>query len=168
MVAYEPSKLQVPVRIRSSAPISKGLGKVASMGISSLENCAIGDEPVRVRFLYLPKLLLVLLIFLTSCATIPTDRCGIENDIRFVILEGYSVEHNSCIDNLVAMSWKTVIEVCENGRWKGTNLWCFWNGCRYKLIQQGEGEKITVVGYFKNFKQMKEFIKITMPMVRKN
>ena len=115
------------------------------------------------------KLLLVLLIFLASCATIPkADRCNSEDDIRFVVLKGYEVEHNSCIDDLIAVTWKTVIEVCNDGSWRGTNLWCYWNGCRYKLIQQNEGESITVIGKFRNLEQMKEFIKITMPMVRKN
>lgn len=163
MVAYEPSKLQVPVRIRSSAPISKGLGKVASMGISSLENCAIGDEPVRVRFLYLPKLLLVLLIFLTSCATVPTKSTCSPEGVHFVVLEGFEVEHESCL-GLKAISWKIEINLCENGKWKTTNLWSFWNGCRYKLIQQNKDNTIDVLGKFKKLDDMKRWLEISMQL----
>lgn len=107
------------------------------------------------------------MLAMLGCATVPkVDRCATENNIRFVTLVGSEVEHKSCYD-MDIVTWKNVVEVCRNGVWRGSNLWATWNGCRYMLVQQNGPEDITIVGYFKNFEQMKEFIEITMPMVEK-
>jgi hypothetical protein len=112
------------------------------------------------------KLFLVLLI-LTGCATIPKNTCSTPGEIQFVVLKGFEIEHDSCVNDLVAISWKIEINICENGKWKETNLWTYWTGCRYKLIQQNK-DGIFVIGKFKTLDNMREFLKITMPMTRIN
>lgn len=138
------------------------------MGIIRFEPCASiradGSIPLP------SSILIFMLLLFMGCATVPKiDRCSTQDDIRFVVLEGFEVVHDSCVDDLEAVSWKTEIEVCRDKIWTGTNLWCYWNGCGYKLVQQeGEEEDISIVGFFRTLDQIKEFIEITMPMVRKN
>jgi hypothetical protein len=111
------------------------------------------------------KLFLVLLILLTSCATLPKENCT-QDDIQFIILKGFSVEHKSCLD-LDALSWKIEIRVCEDNKWKKSNLWSYWNGCRYKLWQDIEGSnELLYIGKFKTLDKMKEFLEITLPMTK--
>lgn len=105
-----------------------------------------------------------MLIFLSSCATVPKNSCSPEG-VHFIILKGFEVEHDSCL-GLKAISWKIEINLCENGKWKTTNLWSFWNGCRYKLIQQNKNNTIDIIGKFKTLDDMKRFLEITMPMTR--
>jgi hypothetical protein len=113
------------------------------------------------------KLILVLLILLTSCATLPLKESCTLGDIQYVILEGFEMEHDSCIHDLVAISWKIEINVCENSIMKRTNLFTFWDGCGYKLYQEEDNFKdIMFIGRFPNLDKMEEFLKITMPMTR--
>lgn len=109
------------------------------------------------------RMFLIFLLFLTSCASSPIKNCN-KNDIQFVVLKGFEIEHQSCM-GLTAIAWKTIIRLCEDDKWKDTNLWCYWNGCKYKLYQQNK-EGISLIGYFKTLNQMEEFLKITMPMTR--
>jgi len=114
------------------------------------------------------KLILVLLILLISCTTLPPlkESCT-SGDIQYVILEGFEMEHDSCIHDLVAISWKIEIYICENTKWKRTNLFTFWDGCGYKLYQEKDNFKdILFIGRFPNLDKIEEFLKITMPMTR--
>ena len=120
------------------------------------------------------RLFLVLLLFLTSCASLHTKPSPTlcedwmkTGDIQYVILEGFEIEHDSCIHDLIAISWKIEINLCEGDILKRTNLFTYWDGCGYKLYQEKDNFKdVLFIGRFPNLDKMEEFLKITMPMTR--
>ncbi len=119
------------------------------------------------------RLILVLLILLTGCATLPpVDKyCGVPGEIQFTINVGFELEHKSCVHDLEAISWLITIAVWDKDcKILTTNLVSWWNGCVYQLYQLTDNnwDDILYIGRFKNLKQMEEFLEITMPMTEKS
>ena len=110
------------------------------------------------------KLFLVLLIFLISCASLPVEKPCEQWDIRFIVLEGFEVQHKSC-DDMDVVTWKIDINVCDEGKWKTTNLWSTWDGCDYVLYQQFDKD-IDFLGYFSNLDKMEKFLKANLYKAR--
>lgn len=138
------------------------------MGIIRLEPCASirvdGSTPLPSSTLTIVYILI--LLFMSGCAGFQVKESCPQEDIRFVLLDRFSVEIESC-GGMDVVVWKIEIEVCYSNIWTGTNLWTHWDGCGYKLWQENsDTDELRYIGRFKNLKRLKEFLEITMPMTR--